>query len=196
MADESTRVLDLFMAALERPTPADRGAFLDAACAADPALRRRLDALLHAHDRPDPVLDQPAAEHLSGVGDTLSLEFLEPSAKPGALGRLGPYEVLEVVGRGGFGFVLRAFDEKLHRVVAIKLLAPVLAGSAAARQRFVREARAAAAVTHENVIAIYGVEDAGPVPYIVMQFVAGRTLQEKLDRTGPLLLPEILRIGL
>jgi serine/threonine protein kinase/WD40 repeat protein len=195
MADESNRVLELFLAALERPTPAERAGFLDDACAADPALRRRLDALLSAHDRPDPVLDRPAAEHLA-AGDPDSLDFLEPSGKPGSLGRLGHYEVQEVVGRGGFGIVLRAFDEKLHRVVALKVLDPALAGSGPARQRFVREARAAAAVSHDNVIGIYAVEDGGPVPYIAMQFVAGKTLQQKLDGTGPLPLPETLRIGL
>src|SRR5262249_30845686 len=105
-------------------------------------------------------------------------------------------EVREVVGRGGMGIVLQAFDEKLHRVVAIKVLVPALASNAEARQRFVREARAAAAVTHENVIAIHAVEDAGTVPYLVMQFIQGCTLQEKLDRAGPLPLEATLRIGL
>jgi serine/threonine protein kinase len=103
--------------------------------------------------------------------------------------------VLEVVGRGAMGVVLRAFDDKLHRVVAIKALAPALATTGAARQRFVREAQAAAAVTHDNVIDIHAVEDAGPVPYLVMQFINGPTLQERLDRTGPLPLKEVLRIG-
>src|SRR5437762_2767296 len=105
--------MELFLAALERPTPADRAAFLDSACAADPALRRRLDALLSAHDRPDPVLDRPAA-----------------------------------------------------------------------------------AVNHVIGVGIHAVEDAGPVPYIVMQFVDGKTLQDKLDGTGTIPLPETLRIGL
>jgi WD40 repeat protein len=196
VADESNRVLDLFLAALERSAPADRAAFLDDACADNPALRRRLDELLRAHDRPDPVLDRPAVEHLSGVGDTLSLDFLAASDAKGSLGRLGHYEVQEVVGRGGFGVVLRAFDEKLHRVAALKVLDPALAGNGSARQRFVREARAAAAVSHDNVIGIYAVEDAGPVPYIAMQFVEGKTLQQKLDGTGPLPLAETLRIGL
>jgi WD40 repeat protein/serine/threonine protein kinase len=94
------------------------------------------------------------------------------------------------------GIVLRAVDEKLQRVVAVKVLAPQLAASGAARKRFVREARAAAAVTHDNVIAIHAVEDEGLVPYLVMQFVDGETLQEKLDRLGPLSLRETLRIGL
>src|SRR5205823_15034266 len=92
--------------------------------------------------------------------------------------------------------VVRAYDDKLHRVVAIKVLASPLATSSAGRQRFVREARAAAAVTHDNVIDIHAVEDAGPVPYLVMRFIDGPTLQKKLDRTGHLPLKEILRIGL
>jgi serine/threonine-protein kinase len=104
--------------------------------------------------------------------------------------------VLEVLGRGGMGVVFRAFDDKLQRVVAIKVLAGHLASNGSARKRFVREARAAAAVTHANVIAIYAVEDAGPLPYLVMQCIDGRTLQEKLDRSGPLGLKQILRIGL
>src|SRR5262249_26973473 len=75
-----------------------------------------------------------------------------PPTKPGALGGLGHYEVLEVVGQGGFGIVLKAFDEKLHRVVAVKVLAPALAATSSARQRFVREARAAAALRHDHVV--------------------------------------------
>jgi serine/threonine protein kinase len=161
-----------------------------------------VEALFQAHDRTDRLLDQPAVEHVEAEmgarwpGDAVALDFLSPSAKPGSLGRLGHYEVLEVVGKGGMGIVLRAFDEKLHRVVAIKVLAPEFARDNSARQRFVREARAAAAVTHDNVIAIHGVENDGPIPYLIMQFIEGRTLQEKLDRTGPLPVKDILRLGI
>ncbi|VTR92442.1 serine threonine protein kinase : Serine/threonine protein kinase OS=Planctomyces maris DSM 8797 GN=PM8797T_27372 PE=4 SV=1: Pkinase: WD40: WD40: WD40: WD40: WD40 [Gemmata massiliana] len=195
MPAEANAAKDVFLAALEKDTPAERAAYLETACAGDAGLRRRVEAMLRAHDRPDPLLDRPAVEHLSGAGDTVPLDFLGPTSRPGALGRLGHYEVLEVAGWGGMGIVLRAFDEKLHRVVAVKVLAPAFAGSASARRRFVREARAAAAVTHENVIGIHAVEDAGPVPYLVMQFVEGKTLQQKIDRTGALPLREALRIG-
>ena len=123
-----------------------------------------------------------------------ALKFLQPSDKPGSLGRLAHYEVLEVLGNGGFGTVVKAFDEKLHRFVAIKLMSPLLAATSAPRKRFVREARSAAAVRHENVIAIYAVEDQ-PIPYLVMEYIAGRTLQQKLDATGPLELTDVLRIG-
>jgi formylglycine-generating enzyme required for sulfatase activity/serine/threonine protein kinase len=99
-----------------------------------------------------------------------------------------------VLGRGGFGTVFRAFDEKLCRVVAIKVLGPRLAGSAAARRRFLREARSAAGIQNEHVVAVHAVEEE-PLPYLVMDYVAGQTLQEKLDKVGPLNLAAVLRIG-
>ena len=104
---------------------------------------------------------------------------------PSMLGRLGHYEVMEVLGQGGFGVVLKVFDEKLRRVVAIKVLKPSLAVTSPPRKRFLREARAAAAVRHDSVVTIYAVEDT-PTPYLVMEYVAGRSLQQKLDETGPL----------
>jgi serine/threonine protein kinase len=80
--------------------------------------------------------------------------------------------------------------------VAIKVLMPQLAASGTARQRFIREARAAAAVTHERVIAIYAVQEEGLCPYLVMQFVAGLSLEERVKQSGALELAEILRIGM
>jgi len=123
-----------------------------------------------------------------------ALDFLEPSTKSGSLGRLGHYEVLEVLGQGGFGIVLRTFDEKLQRVVAIKVLSPQLASTSPARKRFLREARAAARVRHENIVQIHAVEEQ-PLPYLVMEYIPGQTLQQKLDEKGPLDVSEILTIG-
>jgi serine/threonine protein kinase len=192
-----TRILKtLFLAALEKATPAERAAYVDEVCRGDAALRERLDALLRAHVQTDHLLDQPVVEHLVPDDDLGLIDHLEPSSRSDALGRLGHYEVLEILGRGGMGVVFRAFDTKLHRIVAIKMLAPHLAASALARQRFVREARAAAAVIHDNVIAIHGVEDGGPVPYLVMQCVDGKTLQDKLEASGRLEVQEIVRIGM
>ncbi|HZY89558.1 MAG TPA: protein kinase, partial [Gemmataceae bacterium] len=136
------------------------------------------------------------ARTVDANGETISLTFLAPPREAGHLGRLGHYEVLGVVGSGGMGVVLKAFDEALHRVVAIKVMAPQLAVVASARKRFSREARAAAAVTHEHVVTIHAVEEANDPPYLVMQYVAGVSLQERLDRTGPLQVKEILRIGM
>jgi serine/threonine protein kinase len=123
------------------------------------------------------------------------LSFLEPSQDPQHLGRLGHYEVRRLLGAGGMGAVLQAFDEKLQREVAIKVMAPELAVSATARQRFIREARAAAAVNHENVVAIHAIEEEHRPPYIVMQFVEGESLQEKINREAALAVPEIVEIG-
>lgn len=202
MAPQSDKTKALFLAAMDLATDAERTTFLDEACPQDKVLRERVDALVKAHHRTDPLLDRTAAEHLelpatgSPELDDNSLSFLDPPTRKDSLGRLGHYEVLQLVGRGSMGLVLRSYDEKLQRVVAIKALALPLAASGSARQRFTREGRAAAAVTHDNVIAIYAVEDAGPVPYLVMQFIEGVTLQEKIARTGPLQLMETLRIGL
>jgi serine/threonine protein kinase len=163
--------------------------------------------LLRANPAPGSFLDTPAAALAGpgrgntwtgpgGAGGPESLDFLTPCDKPGVLGLLGTYEVREVIGRGGMGVVLKAFDEQLNRVVAIKVMAPQFATSATARQRFRREARAAAAVAHDHVIAIYAVEEANGLPSIVMYHVAGASLQDRLDRTGPLALTEVLRIGM
>ncbi len=132
----------------------------------------------------------------SSLAEETPLEFLAPSNFPGSLGRLGSYEVMGVLGRGGFGVVLRAYDPALSRTVAIKVLASYLATSAAARSRFAREARAAAAVVHENVVAIHAVDDWKGLPYLVMPYIAGRSVQQRVDHDGPLQVKEILRIGM
>jgi serine/threonine protein kinase len=200
MAAPRAKVKDVFVAALDKSSLSLRAAFLDEVCVEDAALRQCVEALLQAHDRTDPLLDRPAAELLCGEPtDSVEpddwLELLAPPEQSGSLGRLGHYEVLEVVGRGGMGVVFRAFDDKLQRVVAIKALAPYLATSSEARRHFVREARATAAVAHDNVIAIHAVEDVGPVPYLVMPFVRGSSLQAKLCHTGALPLDATLCIG-
>jgi serine/threonine-protein kinase len=129
------------------------------------------------------------------VTDDLPLGLLRPSDDPAMLGRLGQYEIVEAIGRGGMGIVLKGYDPQLNRFVAIKVLAPHLAASGAARQRFAREARAAAAVVHEHVIAIHSINVESSPPYLVMPLIAGQSLQQRIDRTGPLELKEILRIG-
>ena len=94
------------------------------------------------------------------------------------------------------GVVLKAFDPTLHRSVAIKVLAPQLATSSSARQRFAREARAAAAIRNEHVVAIHSVDEWKGLPYLVMEFIPGSSLQARIDRTAPLDLNSILRIGM
>src|SRR5436190_15230565 len=201
------------MEALGKATAVERADYLNTACGSDAALRQRVEALLQSHERAGDFLGKPAPERLAEaladsekLGETQAetpaegkeseaLGFLAPATKPGVLGRLGHYEVLDVIGRGGMGIVLRAFDETLHRVVAIKVMAAQLASSGIARKRFTREAQAAAAVSHDHIVTIHAVEE-GPSPYMVMQYVPGVSLQQRLDREGPLQLPEVLRIGM
>ena len=136
---------------------------------------------------------------VSGQGLTVSvrdvLDSLVPSEDPHRLGRLGAYEVTGVIGVGGMGVVLKAIDPSLDRVVAIKVMSPQFANNERARQRFSREARAAAAVLHPNVVPIHAVDDTGSIPYLVMSYVRGDSLQKRLDQQGPLELTEVLRIG-
>ncbi len=124
-----------------------------------------------------------------------ALNSLAPSDYPGALGRLGRFEVLSVLGWGGMGTVYRAFDPTLNRVVAVKVLAPHLAHRPVARRRFIREAQAAAAICHEHVVTIHGIDESPEHPMIIMQYVPGRSLQDHLNAEGFLELREILRIG-
>lgn len=123
------------------------------------------------------------------------LGALAPTDDPTKLGRLGGYEISGVVGSGGMGVVLKAFDQSLDRTVAIKVLSPHLASSGAARKRFAREGKAAAAVLHPNVVAIHGVSSDNGLPYLVMAYNRGCSLQKRLDDQGMLPVVEVLRIG-
>jgi uncharacterized membrane protein YqjE len=144
-----------------------------------PALRKVIDSLKREAE-PETSDSAPAFS-----GD-LPLGFLSPADKPEQLGRLERYEVQEEIGRGGMGVVLKAFDPSLHRIVAIKVLAPQLATSGVARKRFLREAKAAAAVSHDHIVTIHAVDEANGLPYLVMQYVAGMSLQDRIDKEGPL----------
>ncbi len=154
----------------------------------EPALRKVMEQLKESNE--EATSDEPVR-----TAD-LPLGFLSPTDKPGQLGKLERYEVLAEIGRGGMGIVLKAFDPTLHRVVAIKVLAPQLATSGVARKRFLREAKAAAAVMHDHIVTIHAVDEANGLPYLVMQFIAGQSLQDRLDKEGTIELAEILRIGL
>lgn len=201
---------EIFAAALRIPTIADRMAYLDQACAGDAGQRVRIARLLAALDDAGSFLNKPLAD-VAAMGATLEsaangsdcsataarvpLDFLAPSDRPETLGKLGPYIVEDVIGRGGMGIVLRAIDPKLNRVVAIKVLSPEFAQNPMAGKRFLREAQAAAAVSHDHVVRIYAVDDASSVPFLVMECIIGQSLQQKIERKGILEIREILRIG-
>lgn len=205
----------IFIAALEIDDVNERAVFIEQACGDNQEIRSRVNALLEEYERSGEFLRIPAVEqmkeHGAGQGtddidedltpsDSYSHQqqtefpFLQPSSVPGSLGTLGHYEIQELIGRGGFGVVFKAFDQRLHRVVAIKVLMPGMADTSPARKRFLREARATAAIRQENIVSIYAVEDF-PIPYLVMEYIDGKTLQQLIDEIGPFELPDILRVG-
>ena len=122
--------------------------------------------------------------------------FLDPPSHPEMLGRIGRYDIEGLVGRGGMGVVFRGYDRELNRTVAVKVLAPEWAASDAARKRFAREAQSAASVTHENVVPIFNVESSGPLPFLVMRFIPGMTLQRWIGVRGVPDVATILRIAI
>jgi serine/threonine protein kinase len=109
--------------------------------------------------------------------------------------RLGQYEILQELGHGGRGIVVKALDTVLQRVVALKVLAPHLADQPEARERFIREAKAATAVRDEHVAMVYGVEGILDHPYLIMEYVEGISLQQRLDQDEPLPLTDIVHLG-
>src|SRR5262245_2775483 len=163
MAENRPDIEAIFFAAQQK-APHERAAYLAEVCGDSTALRQRLEQLLNAQEDIGSFLEAPAsnrpveqlaeiaspdgtqAESTANPDVSTYLAFLSPSGKPDSLGRLGHYEVLEIIGHGGMGIVLRAFDEKLQRVVAMKVMAPELATTSPPRKRFLREARAAAAI--------------------------------------------------
>lgn len=180
----------------------------DACCAAFDRLAAESRVWNVARALGDSNADPDTQAHfaLDGISDSegestqcdhpAGMPFLQASDNPENLGNFANYEAIELIGRGGFGVVFKAFDPNLHRVVALKVLAPQLAASNAARRRFVREARAAASVAHEHVVTIHSVDEWNGWPHLVMQYVGGKSLQDRIERTGPLEVKEILRIGM
>lgn len=196
----------IFLRAVEIENPDAQVSFLDEACGDDRLLRASVDSLLAHHKAAGHFLEAPPAElqHTFAPcdADTVEcgsidglLQLLAPCDKPGCIGQLGPYEVIEVIGRGGMGVVLRARDTKLNRDVAIKAL--LAAGSPGPRavKRFLREAQASAAVKHDHVVTIHAIHDECRLPFIVMEYIEGISLQERIERDGALEVDEIRRIG-
>lgn len=122
-------------------------------------------------------------------------QFLESPVHPEMLGRLDHFDIEEVIGQGGMGIVFRGFDRELNRAVAVKFLAPHLAANGTARQRFAREARAAAAIVHPNVVPIHAIAGTDH-PYLVMALIGGPSLEKLVADQGPLDPVDVVRIGM
>ncbi len=122
-------------------------------------------------------------------------KLLGPPQGPGEIGRLGPYRVLKQLGVGGMGVVFQAEDVQLKRAVALKVMKPEYGSDRDLNKRFLREARAVAAIDHENIVTIYQVGEDRGTPYIAMQYLRGESLNDRLEREKKLPIPEVIRIG-
>ena len=157
------QVKKVLAAALERE-PAAREAYLDQVCA-EPAMRREVESLIAAHER----------------GDTSFIEHPEMERRALKSGtKLGPYEILALLGAGGMGEVYRAHDPRLDREVALKVLPAGMFADEASRRRFGKEALALAKLNDPHIAVIYDVGKELGVDYLVMECVPGQSLAEKL----------------
>lgn len=132
-----------------------------------------------------------------GVDDDVGQElgWLEPSTDPAFLGRVGRFQVIQLLGSGGTGTVLLAKDPRRNRQVALKVLNPEIANNAAARRRFLREGRIAMSLRHPNVVSTHEIDCNPDHPCIISEFMAGGSLQRLLDQQGPLPLQATIDYG-
>ena len=163
----------------------ERARYLAEACGGDAGLRAEVESLLaDCHARL--LIDSPVWESAAGL--------LEPAAElpPGRL--LGPYRIETLLGSGGMGQVYRAYDTRLNRTVAIKVIADDLAAATAFRERFEREARVLAALGHPHICTLYDVGRDEGIEFLVMEYVEGETLASLLTR-GPLSVGDAVRFA-
>jgi Tol biopolymer transport system component len=184
--DRRRRIEELCDAALDRD-PSERAAFVAAACGSDDELRREVERLLAFARTAEAFLETPV--------DELAAHVLAAEPRPPLIGRrLGPYEIVALLGEGGMGEVYRARDTTLGRDVAIKVVASAFLAAPERLARFEREARVLAALNHPHIGSIYGVEQEGGVRGLVLELVEGPTLAERLA-SGPLPVAEALSVA-
>jgi HD-like signal output (HDOD) protein/tRNA A-37 threonylcarbamoyl transferase component Bud32 len=114
---------------------------------------------------------------------------------PAGVVRLDGYELKDIIGRGAMGVIFKAYDPLLRRYAAVKMLSAERLVSSEARERFMREARAAAAIQHPNVVTIYGIHEVHGIYYLVMEYVAGGSLEDEIDRDGALPIARVATYG-
>jgi tetratricopeptide (TPR) repeat protein/TolB-like protein len=186
------RVADVFDAALDR-APEERPRFLEQACQGDDDLRRDVERLIEADEDAGDFLASSAFRIESAEDGSRPGESADPCAlEPGD--RLGRYEVIALVGSGGMGEVYRARDPNLGREVGVKVLRRGEVTSEQLR-RFEREARAAGALNHSNILAVYDIGMANGVPYVVSELLEGQTLRADLGG-APLPIERALDVAL
>ena len=125
----------------------------------------------------------------------LEMPAFGPPKKPTELGTLGKYRILKELGRGGMGGIYLGYDERLRRRVAIKVMLPKHAENKSAKERFNREALAAAQLRHENIVVIYDTDEWNGIPYIAMEYLQGASLDEFLKKNPVTGVSQTLRVG-
>jgi hypothetical protein len=180
--DEWPRIKDIFQGARTRAV-ADRSAYLGVACASEPDLRPHVEKLLAAHELASGFLEKPPV--LSGTP--------EPEAAPLDWDHIAGFELLMFVGAGGMGEVYKAYDKKLDRPVALKLLPARVADDPEWLRRFRAEARAVSSLNHPHILVVHDFGEFRGRPFIVMEFVEGETLRARID-ASPLPLKDAISI--
>jgi eukaryotic-like serine/threonine-protein kinase len=187
-SDRWEKIQELLGAALELE-PTQRSGFLKEACGDDEVVCREVEALLEAHERAGSFLETPA------LGLAAQAQAAETPSRSLVGKALGAYQILSLLGSGGMGEVYKARDSKLNRSVAIKVLPPDKISDADRKRRFVQEARAASALNHPNVITIHDIGREDGIDFVVMEYVAGKTLDQLIPRRG-LKLNEVLKYSI
>ena len=159
-------------AALEREHSL-RPDFLDNACDGDPELRREVESLLALETQADAFLEERALEVAARA---FAHDQASPAEEPFTGRIVSHYRILEKLGEGGMGAVYRAYDAQLRRPVALKVLPPEYASDLERRSRLLREARAASALSHPNIVGIHEVGSDNGVDFIAMEFIEGKSL--------------------
>lgn len=181
------QVKEVFEAALEHD-PEQRAAFLDHACAKDETIRREVQARLASHDAAPNFMDTTA---LAGSAGGLS----GAAAKLSAGQRFGRFEVVSLLGAGGMGEVYLAHDSRLNCKIALKLLPSYFTDDQERVRRFEREARAASALNHHNILTIHEIGRADGRHFIATEFVEGETLRGRMERAKQLQFVEALDVA-
>ncbi len=157
-------------AALDR-APRERAAFLDEACAGDTELQTEASSLVNAYDAAADFIEEPAMAQDARV-------FLSDPAAAGVGREIGPYKIVARLGGGGMGEVYLAQDARLDRLVALKVLPAYFVSDDTRLRRFQREARAASALNHPNILTIHEVGELEGVHFIATEFIDGQTVRE------------------
>ena len=193
--DSWRRLAAILDRTLEMPA-AERDAYLDRACEGDAELRAEAEELLAADQAAGDFLAAPAGDYAAALLAASPAAAEAPAADPLVGRRLGPYRVERRIGAGGMGVVYEALDTRLERPVALKLLPVAYGHDPEAKERFIREARAASALDHPNICTVHdvGESDDGRI-FIVMAYYRGETLRQKLRR-GPLAIAEARELAI